>query len=150
MTIYVDGSYSNTYQVASCAFCVVKDGEIIDVRKTAKRIKKGNSVISELLGVVMALKYCKMKGISQVTIVHDYNEIPMFASSYRRTKNHIVNNYIKELIKLKNQIDVSFKKVKAHTNDKFNNLVDELSRENLRNYIEKELPKILKGQLKKN
>ncbi|ONN26556.1 hypothetical protein XJ44_08840 [Thermosipho affectus] len=149
MTIYVDGSYSDTYKVASYAFCVVENGEIIDVRKGTKMIKGGNSVVAELLGVVRALKYCKTKGITSVTIVHDYNKIPIFASSCIRTRNGIINDYIRNLVTLKRQLNVSFKKVKAHLNDEFNNMVDKLSRGKLNDYIKNVFPNILKNKLKR-
>ena len=135
MKIYVDGSYYEDLRIAGYAFAVIEDENLKHVVKGAKSIKKGNSIISELLGVINALEYCKSNKIKEIVIFHDYNEIPMFASAYRKTKNSYINVYINKLRKLCQEINVTFKKVKAHKNDKFNNLVDRLSRESIEEFM---------------
>ncbi|QTA38417.1 reverse transcriptase-like protein [Thermosipho ferrireducens] len=147
MKLYVDGSYSDLFKVASYAFCLVDDEEnILKIKKGARYLKKGNSVISEIIGTIEALKYCAKNNIKNVVIYHDYNELPMFASKYRRTKNPIINAYIKTLSKMREDTNISFKKVTAHKDDKYNNLVDKLSREHMQEYIEKNIiPKLMKN-----
>ncbi|MBB6062821.1 ribonuclease HI [Thermosipho japonicus] len=141
MRIYVDGSYYDNLNIAGFAFCVVKDEEIKFTYKGAMVINRGNSIIAELLGVIKALEYCNNLGVKEVTIIHDYNEIPMLASFYRNTKNPYINSYAKKLRKLYQQLDVSFVKVKAHKNDRFNNYVDEMSRKSVEEYLIKKLKK---------
>jgi ribonuclease HI len=141
MRIYVDGSYYDDLNIAGFSFCVVEDEEIKFTYKDAMEIKRGNSIIAELLGVIKALEYCNNLGVKEVTIIHDYNEIPMLASSYRNTKNPYINSYARKLRQFCQQLQVSFVKVKAHKNDKFNNYVDEMSRKSVEEYLIKRLKK---------
>lgn len=129
MKIYVDGSFKRADQIIGYAFAIVLNEQIIYTYKNAMRIKYGNSVLAELIGVINALEFCLKNGIEKVTIVHDYDEIPMYASLFRRSKNSKINFYARRLRDLCQKIDVSFLKVKAHKNDVFNNYVDMLSRE---------------------
>ncbi|ABR31520.1 ribonuclease H [Thermosipho melanesiensis] len=139
MYIYVDGSYYQELSIAGYAFCIVDEDKEIFTKSGAIILKNANSVVAELVAVINALRYCERNNITNVTIVHDYNEIPMFATAYRKTKNRKINSYIYELKRLYNKLDVSFKKVKAHKNDEFNNLVDKLSRESVEKFLVKQL-----------
>ncbi len=137
MKIYVDGSYNESLNLAGYAFAVVENEEIKFVQKEAMILRNGNSVTAELIGVIKALEYCQNQGIQEVTIIHDYNEIPMFAFSYRKTKNPSINSYVRKLREMRETIKVSFLKVKAHTDDRFNNYVDELSRKSIEEFLER-------------
>ena len=65
----------------------------------------------------------------------------MLASSYRNTKNPYINSYARKLRQFCQQLQVSFVKVKAHKNDRFNNYVDEMSRKSVEEYLIKKLKK---------
>ncbi len=141
LTIYVDGSYSQEKKVLSYAFCVVeKEKDIVYKYSKAMKLPNGSSTNAEIIAVVEALKYCINNNISEPVIVHDYDEILFFATGYRRPPNSM-RRYVKELVRLKSIVHPSFKKVRAHDKDQFNNLVDQLSRQTMQEFISKEIEK---------
>ena len=142
MTIYVDGSYSQEKKVLSYAFCVVQnEKEILYKSSKAMKLPNGSSTNAEIMAVVEALKYCINNNISEPVIVHDYDEILFFATGYRRPPNSM-RRYVKELVRLKSIVHPSFKKVRAHDKDPFNNLVDELARQTMQEFISRENEKL--------
>ena len=102
------------------------------------KLPNGSSTNAEIIAVVEALKYCINNNISEPVIVHDYDEILFFATGYRRPPNSM-RRHVKELVRLKSIVHPSFKKVRAHDKDPFNNLVDELARQTMQEFISKEL-----------
>ncbi len=142
MTIYVDGSYSQEKKVLSYAFCVVQnEKEILYKSSKAMKLPNGSSTNAEIMAVVEALKYCINNNISEPVIVHDYDEILFFATGYRRPPNSM-RRHVKELVRLKSIVHPSFKKVRAHDKDPFNNLVDELARQTMQEFISNENEKL--------
>ncbi|HPT55016.1 MAG TPA: reverse transcriptase-like protein [Fervidobacterium sp.] len=142
MTIYVDGSYSQEKKVLSYAFCVVQnEKEILYKSSKAMKLPNGSSTNAEIMAVVEALKYCINNNISEPVIVHDYDEILFFATGYRRPPNSM-RRHVKELVRLKSIVHPSFKKVRAHDKDPFNNLVDELARQTMQEFISRENEKL--------
>lgn len=82
---------------------------LIKVQSSTRKLKKDNSVITELIVVIKALRYYNENEFKkEVTIVHDCNEISMFATSYGKSRNNFMNNYIRELVKLYNLLNVRF------------------------------------------
>jgi len=142
VTIYVDGSYSQEKKVLSYAFCVVQnEKEILYKSSKAMKLPNGSSTNAEIMAVVEALKYCINNNISEPVIVHDYDEILFFATGYRRPPNSM-RRHVKELVRLKSIVHPSFKKVRAHDKDPFNNLVDELARQTMQEFISNENEKL--------
>jgi len=142
VTIYVDGSYSQEKKVLSYAFCVVQnEKEILYKSSKAMKLPNGSSTNAEIIAVVEALKYCINNNISEPVIVHDYDEILFFATGYRRPPNSM-RRHVKELVRLKSIVHPSFKKVRAHDKDPFNNLVDELARQTMQEFISRENEKL--------
>jgi len=142
VTIYVDGSYSQEKKVLSYAFCVVQnEKEILYKSSKAMKLPNGSSTNAEIMAVVEALKYCINNNISEPVIVHDYDEILFFATGYRRPPNSM-RRHVKELVRLKSIVHPSFKKVRAHDKDPFNNLVDELARQTMQEFISRENEKL--------
>jgi len=66
--------------------------------------------------------------------------VHMFFNLFTRPTNSI-RRYVKELVRLKSIVHPSFKKVRAHDKDQFNNLVDQLSRQTMQEFIGKEIEK---------
>lgn len=133
MTIYTDGSYSNQTNVLGYAFCIVEDHTIKEF-SDAFILKKGSSTIAEIIAVTKSLEYCKKRGIESPVIVHDYNELPFLAFGYRKSPPSMYS-FVRHLRSLTKKVKPRFRKVEAHKDDKYNNLVDKLAREAMQKFI---------------
>ncbi|HBJ81393.1 reverse transcriptase-like protein [Pseudothermotoga sp.] len=133
MTIYTDGSYSNQTNVLGYAFCVVEDHTVLEF-SNAFILKRGSSTIAEVVAVIKSLEYCKKNGIQNPVIVHDYNELPFFAFGYRKCPPSMYN-FVKHLQELTKKVRPRFRKVEAHKDNEYNNLVDRLAREAMQKLI---------------
>ncbi|MGB9901331.1 MAG: reverse transcriptase-like protein [Pseudothermotoga sp.] len=136
MTIYTDGSYSNQTNVLGYAFCLVEDGTV-DEHSGARKMNHGSSTIAEVVAVIESLKYCAKRKIENPVIVHDYNELPFLAFGYRKAPPSMFN-LVKELQRLTQTVKPRFRKVEAHKDDEYNNLVDKLARKAMQGFMVQE------------
>ncbi|HEY8542108.1 MAG TPA: ribonuclease H, partial [Pseudothermotoga sp.] len=97
-------------------------------------LKRGSSTIAEIIAVTKSLEYCKKNGIESPVIVHDYNELPFLAFGYRKSPPSMYN-FVRHLQELTKKVKPRFRKVEAHKDDKYNNLVDKLAREAMQKFI---------------
>ncbi len=133
MTIYTDGSYSNQTNVLGYAFCVVED-HTVQQFSDAFVLKRGSSTIAEIIAVIKSLEYCKKNGIENPVIVHDYNELPFLAFGYRKSPPSMYS-FVRQLQELTKKVKPRFRKVEAHKDDEYNNLVDRLAKESMRKFV---------------
>ena len=133
MTIYTDGSYSNQTSVLGYAFCFVEDGKV-EYFSDAFILKNGSSTIAEIVAVTKSLEYCLKNGIQNPVVVHDYDELPFFAFGYRRCPPSMYK-FVKTLQRLTREVKPRFRKVEAHKDDTYNNIVDKLAREAMQKFF---------------
>ncbi len=129
--IYTDGSYNLTTKVVGYAFIVVSDGKVVYTH-SEKLINSESAVhwnvAGELLAVLKALEYCKQNSIDCVVINYDYEGIEKWITGEWKAKKDFTKKYVEEVRKYLKNLNVQFRKVKAHSTDKYNNLVDSLAR----------------------
>ncbi|MCF0217697.1 MAG: ribonuclease H family protein [Malacoplasma sp.] len=92
--------------------------------------KESLNIAGEIFGVLKAIKNCVSKKILKMRIYYDYEGIEKWAIGVWKTNKPISMMYkceIDNLIKTHN-LKLFFQKVKAHTNVKYNNLVDQLAK----------------------
>lgn len=130
--IYVDGSFNDLKEEASWAYIVVKEGTVLykDRGTLEGEINKGRQVGGELRAVIEGIEYCK-KNNKQCNIYFDYNGIfkwvaDLFGKKPWKTKRFYTKDYRNYIINNKEYIK-SFVKVRSHTGNKFNELVNELA-----------------------
>jgi ribonuclease HI len=125
--IYVDGSWMN----GSVGYGFVVLQENLKVHEgnghIPNRFTEGTrQVAGELFAVGKAIEWCKNNHIDEVTIFYDYMGVEMWArglwkanlSLTRRYKTFVQNSGLK----------ITWKKVKSHTGDKFNDMADDLAK----------------------
>lgn len=137
---YVDGSYDGSTNRFSYGAVMVKDGKV--VAKTSGNSKDiqsffGMSVLSmsamrnvsgEICAAVVAIQYCIEREIPSVTIYHDYEGVGKWADDEWKANNvytRVYKNYVKGA---RVNCDVKFCKVKAHSNNKYNDMADALAK----------------------
>ena len=134
--IYVDGSYNPTTNIIGCAFMLYVDASKkphrVAFSKQLKSQQKYGSNIAEITAVKTAIKTARSLGITQINIYHDWNGIELFSHRDNVKQRHnactsyaVYADYIE---KVRNDAIICFIKVKAHSGDELNSLVDKMAK----------------------
>lgn len=130
---YVDGSFRNGK--TSYAFVIIKNDEIIHKHYGVihdKEINGGHQVGGEIQAVISAVKWCHDNKL-KVCVAHDYSGLYKWVcdlfnggKAWKANKSYTVN--YREFIEEYRHTIISFKKVAAHTGNKWNEYVDGLAK----------------------
>ncbi len=130
---YVDGSYNEKTKEYSCGVVLLLNGKelLFSKKGNAPHLASMRNVAGELLGAQYAMAFAlKNKGkFKELWIYHDYSGIEMWCTGQWKTNQagtKAYKNYYQE--KVRGNIDVRFKKVKAHSGDHYNDKADELAK----------------------
>lgn len=131
---YVDGSYDKSLN--KCAFgCVIltKDNEEQKFSSvvTNKEIVDLHNIAGEIEGVKFAVKWAYENGYEKIIICHDYEGLSKWYYGEWQANSKFVKDYIEFMRSYSDFIKIEFKKVTAHSGDKYNELADLLAREAL-------------------
>lgn len=132
--IYVDGSFdAKKPSHYSCGVVVLKDGVVVHtISKAASGpAAEMRNVAGEILGACMAFEYCFKTGVGRVTVCHDYEGIAAWCEGAWEAKNNFTQKYKAYYDKISEYVDISFVKVKGHSNNKYNDLADSLAKQAL-------------------
>ena len=107
--IYVDGSYHAGTKEFSYGMVVLINGkeEKFSQKMSDPELAQMRNVAGEIKGSEAAMQYALDHKIPSIIIYHDF---------YRKAKE---------------RVHIEFRKVKGHSNDKYNDMVDELAKEAL-------------------
>ena len=134
--IYTDGSYNPTTYVIGCAFAFFDEGikrpyRIAFGKKLKTEVNYG-SCIAEIVAVKTAIKAACSLCYSHVIIYHDWNGIEYFSKSENIKSKHNscpeFRRYAAFIGNAKKEINISFVKVKGHSNNRYNSLVDKMAK----------------------
>lgn len=128
--IYVDGSFYENKITSS--FLIVENNNILHQEThqiTNPEYLKHRQISGELFSVIKAMEYCIKNNIKQINICYDYFGIEKWVKKEWRAKTELTREYVKNFNELKSNFDeIKFTKIKAHSNNQFNNLVDQLTK----------------------
>lgn len=133
VTAYVDGSFdveTNTY--AYGVAILNGDKEIhMSGKDNDPEMAKMRNVAGEILGSMAAMQYALDNGLSEITIVHDYIGISAWCGNgdvaWKANKEGTIayKEFYKEVSK---SVKIKFQKVKGHSNNFYNDVVDALAK----------------------
>ncbi len=133
---YVDGSYEDKLKKYSFG-CIIltPSGEII------KESGNGNNpaslairnVAGEMLGAMYAVKWAMINGYREIEPRYDYAGIEKWVQGEWKAKNELAQKYAAAMNEWKKNIHISFLKIAAHSNNKYNDMADELAKSALLN-----------------
>ena len=129
--IYVDGSWNDRKQQYGWGYVLVVDGESVD-----SGYGKGNKpeyldqhqISGEVVAVLQGLGRAVYLGYKHAEIVYDYLGIEKWPLGDWKAKSDIAGAYLHLIKQYHHQIDLSFKKVKSHSGDRFNDEADQLAK----------------------
>ena len=98
---------------------------------TDAKLAEMNNVAGEIAGAMAAMKYALEHNKKKVYIYHDYTGISKWCLGEWKTNKEGTIAYKKFYDDIKEKIDIEFVKVKGHSNNKYNDMADELAKKAL-------------------
>ena len=131
--IYVDGSYHAATKEFSYGMVVLIDGreEKFSQKMTDPELAQMRNVAGEIKGSEAAMQYALDHEIPSIIIYHDYQGIASWCNGDWKANKPGTIAYRDFYQKAKQKVKIEFRKVKGHSNDKYNDMVDELAKEAL-------------------
>ena len=122
--IDVDSSLDNG--MASCGI-VIRDSHGRILGKISKRLNANTSVEAEIKGAMHAIKYAILEDFTEICLRYDY--VGIFEYLIGEATTEIRKEYQEFVLDVVNKynVDIYFKKVKAHSLDEYNDLADYLA-----------------------
>lgn len=130
---YVDGSYNGSEDEFSYGMVILEHGN--EYRFSQKIVDKElaamNNVAGEIKGAEAAMKYALEKGHKNLVIYHDYEGISRWCLGEWKTNRTGTKAYKEFYDSIQDKINIRFVKVAGHSNDKYNDMADELAKQAL-------------------
>ena len=135
---YVDGSYNIAtkrfgYGVVFFTDGVTENGEpeyfTLSKAFSEPELAEMRNVAGEIMGAAQAIKSAKSRGYKSITIYHDYEGIAKWCTGEWKAKKVWTKKYKAFYDEISKDISVTFKKVEAHSGNKYNDLADKLAKE---------------------
>jgi len=132
---YVDGSQIKGVSGYGSGVILLDSNQNILKRIGFKGEKKeylpSKQIPGETSAAIYAISWAVKKGYHNMIINYDYEGIEKWATGLWKTKGTVSKDYKKQFDSLKAKIDIKFNKVKAHSNIKYNDMVDRLAKDAL-------------------
>lgn len=131
--IYVDGSYNNVTEEFSYGMVVLLDDveEKYNRKFDDKELASMRNVAGEIKGAEAAMQYAMDHDIPEIAIYHDYEGIARWCLGEWKANKEGTKAYKAFYDMASKQVKIHFVKVAGHSNDKYNDMVDELAKEAL-------------------
>lgn len=127
---YVDGSYCINTQRFSYGAVLFYEGKELHFSDSFNDIQLSSmrNVAGEIKGAEFIMNYCILNNIKSIDLYYDYEGIEKWCTgAWKATKPGTIN-YADFYNKIKNDLSVTFIKVKGHSNNKYNDLADYLAK----------------------
>ncbi len=133
---YVDGSYNETSGEYGCGVVFFFDGkaDFISEKGTDEYDAGMRNVAGELLGAKKAMERAVSVNAKKLTLYHDYQGIASWCLGDWKTNKEGTTAYKLFYVSICSRLDITFKKVKGHSGDVYNDLADELAKESLKSF----------------
>lgn len=130
---YIDGSYDNIRKRFSYAGIIFENGkrfEFSDSSNNKEQVELRN-VAGELRAAMYVMKYALENKIKDIIIYYDYAGIEMWATNKWKANLDFTKEYVNYARLVMKEVNIIFKKVKAHSGILYNEEVDKLAKEAL-------------------
>ena len=130
---YVDGSYHNGTKEFSYGAVIAYQGEEFHFSKKvdSKDLASMRNVAGEIKGAECAMQFAMDHNCKKIYIYHDYEGIARWCLGEWKTNKEGTKAYREFYLKASKEVEIHFVKVKGHSNDKYNDLADELAKQAL-------------------
>ena len=130
MIAYVDGSYRSDTGEFSYGMVILQDGEehTFCQKMTDKELALMHNVAGEIKGSEAAMQYAMDHNIPEITIYHDYEGIAKWCTGAWKANKSGTQIYQAFYQAASKKVKIHFVKVKGHSNDKYNDMADQLAK----------------------
>jgi 5'-methylthioadenosine/S-adenosylhomocysteine nucleosidase len=130
---YVDGSFDKDKNKYSYGGILIHNGEVIESfnKSFNDDFIIHHNVAGEVRGASYVINHAIKKGIKELHLYFDYEGISKFYSGLWKPKTELGMKYQEFAEEAKKKINVIFHKVKSHSNNYYNDLVDKLAKDAL-------------------
>jgi ribonuclease HI len=127
---YIDGSFNQDNQSYGSGIVLIKSPDVIEqysfVGKEERYVESRN-VAGEVFALIRLLEILKKNNQSKAVVYFDYIGIENWYNNKWQTKSNIAL-YLLSVKQNYRNLELVFKKVLAHSNDKYNDLADKLAK----------------------
>lgn len=127
---YVDGSYDvKTHQYGSGVVILWKgEKQEFSFKGDTPELASMRNVAGEIIGAQKAMEFAIANQAKKIIIYYDYEGIEKWCTGAWRSKKQGTQMYAQACKRFKEQIEIEFVKVRAHTGDKYNEEADILAK----------------------
>ena len=86
------------------------------------------NVTGEMLGAMFAVKWAMAHGFGEILLCYDYEGIEKWATGVWKAKTELTSKYAVAMKEWGRAIRISFKKIAAHTGNRYNERADQLAK----------------------
>lgn len=131
MVAYVDGSFCLDTRTYSYGVVILTNEgkESFSGRENNEELVQMRNVAGELMGAMFAMDYAIKNGKEILYLYYDYKGIEDWAKGHWKTNKKGTIEYKKYYDSIKNNLQVIFIKVKAHSGIEYNEEADKLAKE---------------------
>lgn len=129
--IYVDGSYNHDFKVLGYACVIVKDSKVfhtIEESVKANEIENTRNIGAEVRAALAGVEWAIENKYKKVYLYYDYLGIKNWVDGSWEANTEDSMNYVDDIKEYQKAIDIEFVKVKAHSGDFYNEMVDDLAK----------------------
>ena len=130
LVAYVDGSYNDETKEFSYGMVILHKGETeyFSEKVEDAELTEMRNVAGEIKGAEAAMRYAVEHQYQKLLIYHDYEGIQKWCTGEWKAKKGGTKAYQEYYKSISNEIDIKFVKVVSHSNDKYNDIADELAK----------------------
>lgn len=136
---FVDGSFSDEKGAYAYGVVIIEDPtatEVSEIHLSGKDNDEcwleSRNVAGEVLASIVAIQYALREGFDKLTIFHDYNGISNWANGSWKATKRVSKDYQEMVEQARNAgLFLDFQKVKGHSNNYYNDMVDTLAKTEL-------------------
>jgi len=129
---FCDGSFDKNKNRYSYGVLIIDSTmQEHEICGSAQNVKytSSNNIIGEILGVINALDWAVSNGCERIKVYHDYEGLSKWISGEWVAKSEAAKSFVAIYNKkYADLLQVEFEKVKSHSNNKYNDKVDELAK----------------------
>lgn len=130
LIVYVDGSYDKNTKVYGYGMVIITNTVTLQKKGSGIDTEGVWNVAGEVAGAIRAIEYALENSYNKLTICHDYEGIQKWADGEWKAKKMISKNYVDVVRNARNSgLEISFRKIKAHSGNTYNELADSLAKE---------------------
>ena len=138
LTAFVDGSFEASVGRYGFGCVILRQGKApIEYYGSGNNEASAalRNVTGEMLGAMFAVKWAMAHGYKEIIICYDYEGIEKWATGVWKAKTVLTSKYASAMDEWSKTIHVFFKKIVAHTGNRYNELADQLAKRAVREAV---------------